>query len=163
DLGARRRLDQGQRGGAGDPRPSGGGGLMALNPIPFTREVTEQFRRYQLTAFPIADPNLAAQARALLGAGAFRASPLAKGPYVSVARAFRPGAALADLAAEGAIHPALATVAEYPSLFAHQEKTLRAVLAGKHVLISTGTGSGKTESFLYPIVDHCLRLRDDKA
>ena len=136
---------------------------MALNPIPFTREVTEQFRRYQLTAFPIADPNLAAQARALLGAGAFRASPLAKGPYVSLARAFLPGAALADLAAEGAIHPALATVAEYPSLFAHQEKTLRAVLAGKHVLISTGTGSGKTESFLYPIVDHCLRLRDDKA
>lgn len=136
---------------------------MALNPIPFTREVTEQFRKYQLTAFPIADPTLAEQARALLGSGAFRSSPLTKGPYVSLARGFLPGASLADLAAEGAVHPALATIAEYPSLFAHQEKTLRAVIAGKHVLVSTGTGSGKTESFLYPIIDHCLKQRDDAA
>ncbi len=33
--------------------------------------------------------------------------------------------------------------------------------AGRHVLLSTGTGSGKTESFFYPIIDHCLTLRDD--
>lgn len=28
-------------------------------------------------------------------------------------------------------------------------------------LITTGTGSGKTEAFLYPILDHCLRARRD--
>ena len=44
---------------------------MALNPVRFTRSVTEEFRRYQLTAFPIADPRLAEQARRMLGAGAF--------------------------------------------------------------------------------------------
>ncbi|RIV29240.1 DUF1998 domain-containing protein [Alicyclobacillaceae bacterium I2511] len=27
-------------------------------------------------------------------------------------------------------------------------------------LVTTGTGSGKTESFLYPIVDHCIRMRE---
>ncbi|MFC7443153.1 DEAD/DEAH box helicase [Laceyella putida] len=26
-------------------------------------------------------------------------------------------------------------------------------------LVTTGTGSGKTESFLYPIIDHCVRMR----
>ena len=26
-------------------------------------------------------------------------------------------------------------------------------------LVTTGTGSGKTEAFLYPILDHCLRAR----
>ncbi len=31
---------------------------------------------------------------------------------------------------------------------------------GSHVLVSTGTGSGKTEAFLYPIVDDLLRQRD---
>jgi hypothetical protein len=29
--------------------------------------------------------------------------------------------------------------------------------------VATGTGSGKTEAFLYPILDHCLRLRDAGA
>src|SRR4051794_8121776 len=136
---------------------------MALNPVRFTRSVTEEFRRYQLTAFPIADPRLAAQASALLGAGAFKDSPLTKGPYVSLARGFREGATLPALVDEGLIHPALPGVAEFPSLFAHQEDTLRAALGGKHVLVSTGTGSGKTESFLYPIIDRCLRMRDDEA
>ena len=133
---------------------------MALNPIQFTRQVTDEFRRYQLTAFPLADPRLADQARTLLGTGAFNRSPLTKGPYVSLARGFAQGATLADLAAQRVIHPTLAGIAEHPSLFAHQEKTLRAALDGSHVLVSTGTGSGKTESFLYPIIDRCLRMQD---
>jgi len=133
---------------------------MALNPIQFAGQVIEEFRRYQLTAFPIADPRLASQASALLGAGAFRDSPLTKGPYVSLARGFREGATLQALVEEGVVHAALPGAAEFPSLFAHQEETLRAALAGQHVLVSTGTGSGKTESFLYPIIDRCLRMRD---
>ncbi len=28
---------------------------------------------------------------------------------------------------------------------------------GRPTLVTTGTGSGKTEAFLYPIIDHCLR------
>jgi len=35
---------------------------MAINPIAFGRTVNEQFLRYQLTAFPIADEALARQA-----------------------------------------------------------------------------------------------------
>lgn len=133
---------------------------MTLNPIQFTRQVTDEFRRYQLTAFPLADPRLAEQARELLGASAFDRSPLTKGPYVSLARGFASGATVTDLASENVIHPTLAGIAEHPSLFAHQERTLRAALEGNHVLVSTGTGSGKTESFLYPIIDRCLRMQD---
>jgi hypothetical protein len=133
---------------------------VALNPIQFTGQVTEEFRRYQLTAFPIADPRLAAQASALLGAGPFKDSPLTRGPFVSLARGFREGATLPTLVDEGLVHAALPGVAEYPSLFDHQEQTLRSALGGRHVLVSTGTGSGKTEAFLYPIIDRCLRLRD---
>src|SRR6266508_104764 len=42
----------------------------------------------------------------------------------------------------------------------HQQQVFEAVKTGNHVLVSTGTGSGKTESFLYPIVDDLLRQRD---
>lgn len=42
-------------------------------------------------------------------------------------------------------------------LRAHQEKGIQAILEGQTTIISTGTGSGKTETFLIPILDHCLK------
>lgn len=47
------------------------------------------FLRYQLTAYPFADPRLLAQMRRLLLLDETRQSPLLKGPYVSLARPFR--------------------------------------------------------------------------
>lgn len=32
------------------------------------------------------------------------------------------------------------------------------VRSPRHTLVTTGTGSGKTECFLYPLLDHCLRI-----
>ena len=51
----------------------------------------------------------------------------------------------------------------YPSVYGHQETAIRAIHQGKTTLVSTGTGSGKTECFLYPIISHCLKLRDQGA
>ncbi|MBT8507421.1 hypothetical protein AZH53_03125 [Methanomicrobiaceae archaeon CYW5] len=48
-------------------------------------------------------------------------------------------------------------------MFAHQENVFDAISEGNHCLVSTGTGSGKTESFLYPIIDHCFRLKDEQV
>src|SRR5260370_12308334 len=45
-------------------------------------------------------------------------------------------------------------------MWKHQQQVFEAVKTGNHVLVSTGTGSGKTEAFLYPIVDDLLRQRD---
>ncbi|HWI53148.1 MAG TPA: DEAD/DEAH box helicase, partial [Symbiobacteriaceae bacterium] len=136
---------------------------MPINPILFSHQVNEQFRRYQLTAFPLTDADLYAQVREMLTSTPGGENPLVKGPYVSLSRSFQQGAAVADLVADGEAHPKLAKIAEYPRLFAHQEEAFRAARAGRHCLISTGTGSGKTESFLYPIIDHCLRLQEKDA
>ncbi|MDU0332819.1 DEAD/DEAH box helicase [Paenibacillus sp. 3LSP] len=40
--------------------------------------------------------------------------------------------------------------------FEHQIKALEYYLAGSDVFVSTGTGSGKTESFLWPIIAKCF-------
>ena len=48
----------------------------------------------------------------------------------------------------------------------HQIKSwdrLHAKDKAKPTIITTGTGSGKTESFLYPILDHCHKHRDQKG
>lgn len=133
-----------------------------INPIHFASQVNKQFLDYQLTAFPLTDPDLAAQARANLHTGLGH-SPLIRGPYVSLSKPFKQGRDLRELARQGVVHPVLPGIAPYPMLFAHQDEALRQVNAGNHCLIATGTGSGKTEAFLYPILDHCLWLRDSDA
>jgi ATP-dependent helicase YprA (DUF1998 family)/SOS-response transcriptional repressor LexA len=138
---------------------------MALNPIVFTEKVVRSFLRYQLTAYPFADVRLHAQMRRLLSLDETRQSPLLKGPYISLSRPFRQGASVEDLIREGLFHPHMRQriPAGITHVYGHQEEAVRAIRSGKTTLISTGTGSGKTECFLYPIVSKCLELRDAKA
>ncbi|MBC2711204.1 MAG: DEAD/DEAH box helicase [Desulfosarcina sp.] len=70
-----------------------------------------------------------------------------------------------DLIADSIFHPHMrrrisGTISH---VYGHQEEAIRAIHAGWTTLVSTGTGSGKTECFLYPIVSKCLSLRDDGA
>jgi len=41
-------------------------------------------------------------------------------------------------------------------LYKHQEEAIQAIEAGEPTVVATGTGSGKTEAFLIPILAHCL-------
>ena len=146
------------QGGPRDP-PSAAG---MLNPITYAERIVGDFLRYQLTAYPFADDRLHAQMRALLSLETTRATPLLRGPYISLSQAFRTGAKVSGLVKEGLLHPYLATIA-HPAVYGHQETAFRAIAAGKTTVVSTGTGSGKTECFLYPILSACLRLRDEEA
>lgn len=138
---------------------------MALNPVVYTEKILKSFLRYQLTAYPFADPGLHAQMRDLLSLDETRQSPLLKGPYVSLSRPFREGAPIEKLVSEGLLHPHLhdRIPPELTHLYSHQEQAIRAIHEGRTTLISTGTGSGKTECFLYPVVSRCLSLRDEGA
>lgn len=44
-------------------------------------------------------------------------------------------------------------------LYYHQEEAIKSILNEKCTIISTGTGSGKTESFLIPVLDYCIKNR----
>jgi ATP-dependent helicase YprA (DUF1998 family) len=138
---------------------------MALNPIVYTEKVVRSFLRYQLTAYPFADDRLLAQMRTLLSLDATRNSPLLKGPFVSVSRPFRRGAAVDALITERVFHPHMRQriPVEITHVYGHQDEAIRAIHAGRTTLVSTGTGSGKSECFLYPIVSKCLTLRDENA
>lgn len=136
---------------------------MALNPVAFTENVISNFLRYQLTAYPFADPGLHGQMRTLLSLEETRRTPLMRGPYVSLSRPFVEGAAVEELVSEGILHPHMPNLIEYPHLYGHQEEAIRAIADDRPTIISTGTGSGKTECFLYPIISKCLELRDEGA
>jgi hypothetical protein len=136
---------------------------MALNPISFTEQVVSDFLRYQLTTYPLADADLHAQMRALLRLEESRTTPLRKGPFLSLSRPFKEGATVAQLVQEGVFHKGMASLVPYARLRAHQEIAIRSIREGKTTLVATGTGSGKTETFLYPIISRCLELAEAGA
>jgi SOS-response transcriptional repressor LexA len=136
---------------------------MALNPISFTEQVVSDFLRYQLTTYPLADANLHGQMRDLLRLNESRSTPLRQGPFVSLSRPFKSGATIDQLVREGVLHEGMRAVASYPSVRQHQENAIRSIRKGKTTLVATGTGSGKTETFLYPIISRCLDLADANA
>ena len=77
-----------------------------------------------------------------------------KGPYVSISLPFRSGTAGASY------------FPDVPMAFPphrHQEQAFERLKAPfyKSTLIATGTGSGKTECFLMPLLDHCVQHRGE--
>ncbi len=134
-----------------------------LNPITYTEQVVSDFLRYQLSTYAFADEGLYRQMRELLNLEHTRNTPLLKGPFISLSRTFHQGASLEQLVSEGVLHPHIRRLSPYPSAYLHQEQAIRAIHAGHTTLVATGTGSGKTECFLLPIISRCLQLRDDDA
>ncbi len=135
---------------------------MAINPIVYTDKIVRSFLKYQLTTYPLADPRLYDQMREQLRLEGVRRTPLLRGPYISLSQGFRQGASVDQLVADGVFHPHMRHIIPLglTHLYGHQEKAIRAVHDGKTTLVSTGTGSGKTECFLDPIISKCLDLKD---
>ncbi|MDR7495223.1 MAG: DEAD/DEAH box helicase, partial [Armatimonadota bacterium] len=120
------------------------------------RHVIEEYKRFLRTSFRFLDPHLRDQFEAHLQ----QMDVLVRGPYVTLARDFERGARLRDLVEEGLLAPEILR-ARWPfgdgALHLHQDLAIRAGVAGRPYLVTTGTGSGKTEAFLIPILDHCLK------
>ena len=133
---------------------------MPINPVHFAHGVCDEFLRYLFSAFPLSDPELAEQARRLLERPSSLDIPLVQGPFVSLSEAFAKGEAISTLSSTGILHHVMPGLISYPTMWKHQQQVFEAVKKGNHVLVATGTGSGKTEAFLYPIVDDLLRQRD---
>ena len=111
------------------------------------------YRRYLRSLLPVRDRALAAAL-----ADRIADSPLlTKGPILEATPPYRTGASLRDLIAGGVLHPAFARLGgpalplDRP-LYLHQEQAIRKTAAGRNVVVASGTGSGKTECFLLPVL-----------
>jgi len=131
---------------------------MALHPLTNTRALRDSYIRYLKTIKPFQDEVLRREyAEALSKPGA-----LMKGPIVEASPPFLPGASVAQLVAEGVLSHGFSRLCnpELPyerPLHRHQEIAIRKAVGGRNIVVATGTGSGKTETFLIPIFDHLLR------
>lgn len=105
---------------------------------------------YLTTSFYFRDPALRQSFRDALGG-----EKLLRGPFPEYGRRFPPGIHAHDLAREafpGAADPLFPALRE-GALHAHQERAIRAAhFDDENVVVASGTASGKTECFLYPVL-----------
>jgi hypothetical protein len=122
------------------------------------RNVIAEYRRFLKTSYRFLDQGLRRQFETHLET----ADVVVRGPYVTLARDFERGATLGALAEAGAVAPELLRAA-WPfgqgTLFRHQELAFRAGAASRPFVVTSGTGSGKTESFLLPVLDGIVRRK----
>ncbi len=120
------------------------------------RNLRETLQAYLEAQYHIKNPCLIAERRRLLE----RPGTIHQLPYVEATPTYASGVSYTDLHIANVAKRLLAEVAGFgpdvgifPSPFAHQSKALEAFLGrGEDLVVATGTGSGKTESFLMPIL-----------
>ncbi|MCP5557684.1 MAG: DEAD/DEAH box helicase [Verrucomicrobiaceae bacterium] len=122
-----------------------------LPPI-LAHQIQDGVADFLRSTFPSANPFFASML------DRFLAEPgmLFKGPYHSLKLPFRPGTAGTDVL-KGFTLP-------FPP-YLHQQRAFERLRGekAKPTLVATGTGSGKTECFLYPILEHCLSRPADRG
>ena len=127
-----------------------------MNPIELAREIEERYGRYLKTTFYFKDPDLRASFEEALNSG-----HLSKGPFLEATPVFRrgqtPRTLFQSLLGSQPDEGFLKAVQGDRPLYQHQEEAIQRVFEGRNVVVATGTGSGKTEAFLYPILLHLYR------
>jgi ATP-dependent helicase YprA (DUF1998 family) len=128
-----------------------------LDPLETSKQIESNYKRYLKTLLAPRDEQLAAAFDAEIDAS----TVLTKGPILELTPPYETGVSCRQLIDEGVLHADFARVdsrsfsIDQP-LYIHQETAIRKFLAGRNLVVSTGTGSGKTESFLVPIVNALL-------
>lgn len=140
--------------------------LAHFDPIEASKNLKSGFIDYITTTFHITDPVYKAALRTELSNDGF----LTKGPYLDMNGSYKAGRSLRELMAQGLVSRRFETlepVAEKERelkierpLYLHQEKALLKADAGNNLIVTTGTGSGKTECFLLPILQTLLAEED---
>lgn len=128
-----------------------------LQPFAVASETRDAYRSYVRSGFPLRDGNLESQREVLID----EQNLLWLEPFISLARPGVAGAMVASL--DDILGEQTRSLPwGFDRLYAHQETAIRRLASvgvdgPKSTLILSGTGSGKTECFLMPIVDACIR------
>lgn len=130
-----------------------------LHPIETTEQIRESYLRYLKTIYPFQNPDL----RSAFFTALSEPNRLVKGPLLESAPPFVIGRSIADLVDDDVLNASFSKLCsdDLPfqrPLYLHQEQAItRAAQQERNLVVATGTGSGKTETFLVPILDYLLR------
>lgn len=112
------------------------------------RHIQSGLADYVETTFPMINRPFRGSVRKL----AQQAGTLTQEPFVPVKLPFRVAGKYTEFPFGECLHP-------QHRPYAHQMLAFERIAAARSTLVATGTGSGKTECFLYPILDYCYHQR----
>ena len=132
-----------------------------FDPIETARAIEDSYRGYIASTIHFSNEGYQRQLEAILAQPGY----LAKGPFLEGAPPYRADKSVRELVDEGVFCRSMLTLGGGDhrrfdpdrKLYAHQVRAARKAREGKNYIVTTGTGSGKTECFLYPIIDDILR------
>jgi ATP-dependent helicase YprA (DUF1998 family)/very-short-patch-repair endonuclease len=131
--------------------------------------LVEDYSEYTRSFIKIGDPRIDRFVSEELNAGAFWPEPL-----IQLNPSFQPGGTIDDLVDQGILHPECSKIfrlgksQEDPlgkqlSLYRHQRDAILKAKEGSSYVLTSGTGSGKSLTYIVPIVDHILRYGSGKG
>ena len=134
--------------------------VKEFNPIETARKVEDSYREYIATTIHFDDADLQKQLETILCEPGY----LAKGPFLEAAPPYRKDKTVAELVDEGLLCKGMMSLGggethnfdPYRPLYVHQVKAIEKSVAERNYAVVTGTGSGKTECFLLPILNDIL-------
>lgn len=133
---------------------------MGFNIIEASKNIANKYRRYLKTMFDIKD----ADYKKIFEMRLEESKSIEKGPYLDVTNSFAKGRSLSQLIDEGLVSKDFEKIKRLyniPNLHYHQEESLLKGIHGENLIVSTGTGSGKTECFLLPVINDLLREKEN--
>ena len=129
--------------------------MRDLDPNHFRDRLERSLARFVASSSQVSTLRAPRLAKAL--GEAVRRESFVKGPFIEMLPDFEKGGTIADLVAGGRFSLAWRQLEDGPlytrRLHAHQQA---AIERSDNYLVATGTGSGKTEAFLYPMIDDLL-------
>lgn len=135
-----------------------------FNPAKAADEIKKEYIGYINTTFHFRNQNLQKKLLEELD------KTVSNGPYVEIKDSFKSGKSIEELIQNGTLSPLFTDLErnkKYPPklpvsrpLYLHQEKAVERIVSGKNVVVSTGTGSGKTNCFLIPVINELLREKE---
>lgn len=138
-----------------------------LDAVKTFEHLRQAYFNYYDTPYGLSDPSLQAERRALLDrdGGVFREPLLELRPeYEGTGRSLADSVSAVGAAPELAEFASRGLLKGVGALHGHQEAALAAgVTPGKNMVITAGTGSGKTESFMLPLLSSLLDESRDWA
>ncbi len=125
-------------------------------------QIVSNYAEYIQSFLIILDPRIRAFVDQQLARGLLWPDPL-----LQLSPAYQAAETVADLAAAGVLHARCADLfrvgGQSIQLHQHQRTALELAAQRQHYVVTTGTGSGKSLTYLIPIIDHVLRTHPERG
>ncbi|MGD9688343.1 MAG: DEAD/DEAH box helicase [Phycisphaerales bacterium] len=122
-----------------------------MNVLEVHKRIVEDYEQYIRSFINIADPAIEEVVREELEKGKLWPEPL-----LQFNPGYRKSGVVADLVRDGALHRDLADIFAGYSLYRHQLEAIRLGVAGRDFVVTSGTGSGKSLTYIGTIFSHIL-------